>query len=109
MAAAGQRALQQAVSDRAAASAAPLGGQTRTPPPELSPAGEQTVEPSFFGSLWSGVKHAASAVGSGIKTAATAVAGAARAPPRGSRAQCQPLPTGCGMAPRGWVAGRSTG
>jgi hypothetical protein len=76
MAAAGQRALQQAVRDRAAVTAAPLGGQTRTPPPELSPAGEQTVQRSFFGSLWSGVKHAASAVGSGIKTAATAVAGA---------------------------------
>lgn len=54
MAAAGQRALAQAVSDRAAATAAtaaPLGGQTRTPPPELSPAGEQTVQRSFFGSL----------------------------------------------------------
>ena len=76
MAAAGQRALEQAVSDRAAATAAPLGGQNQTPPSELSPAGEQTVQRSFFGSLWSGVKHAASAVGSGIKTAATAVAGA---------------------------------
>jgi hypothetical protein len=50
--------------------------QTRTPAPELTPAGKQTVQRGFFGSLWSGIKHAASAVGSGIKTAATAVAGA---------------------------------
>jgi hypothetical protein len=73
---AGQRALQRAVTERAGATSAPLNGQTRTPPPELTPAREQTVQRGFFGSLWSGVKHAASAVGSGIKTAATAVAGA---------------------------------
>jgi hypothetical protein len=84
---AGQRALQRAVTERAGTTAAPLSGQTRKPSPELTPAREQTVQRSFFGSLWSGVKraasavgsgvkHAASAVGSGVKTAAKAVAGA---------------------------------
>jgi hypothetical protein len=71
-----QRALQQAVSDRATATAAPLGGQTRDTAPELSAAGKQTVQRSFFGKIWSGIKQAASAVASGIKSAATAVAGA---------------------------------
>ena len=56
--------------------APPLSGQTLTPPRELTPARKQTVQRGFFGSLWGGIKHAASAVGSGIKTAATAVAGA---------------------------------
>ncbi|MGH2895795.1 MAG: hypothetical protein ACRDPM_21350, partial [Solirubrobacteraceae bacterium] len=44
-----------------------------TQAPELSPAPAQTVQRGFFGKLWGGIKHAASAVGSGIKTAATAV------------------------------------
>jgi hypothetical protein len=72
----GERALQQAVTERAGSTAARLGGPTPTSPPDLLPAREQVVQRSFFGSLWSGVKHAASAVASGVKTAATAVAGA---------------------------------
>jgi hypothetical protein len=73
---AGHHALQRAVTERAGAIHAPVSAQTRTPPPQLTSAPEQTVQRSFFGSIWSGIKHAASAVGSGVKTAATAVAGA---------------------------------
>src|SRR5262245_34861316 len=43
---------------------------------ELTPARKRTVQRGFFGSIWSGIKKAASAVASGVKTAATAVAGA---------------------------------
>jgi hypothetical protein len=46
---------------------------------ELTPAPKLTVQRSFFGSIWSGIKKAASAVASGVKTAATAVAGAVTA------------------------------
>ncbi|MGZ4299669.1 MAG: hypothetical protein ACXVVK_21755 [Solirubrobacteraceae bacterium] len=49
------------------------GAQARGPAPELSPAPTQTVQRGFWGKVWGGIKHAASAVGSGIKTAATAV------------------------------------
>jgi hypothetical protein len=72
----GRRALQRAVTERRGATAAPLSAQTRRPPPEPTPAYKQTVQRSFFGSLWSGIKHGASAVASGVKTAGTAVAGA---------------------------------
>jgi hypothetical protein len=51
--------------------AAPGGGQAQAP--DLSPVSERTVQRGFFGKVWGGIKHAASAVGSGVVHAATAV------------------------------------
>ena len=74
--AAGQRALQRAVTERGGAVAAPPARTTEAPPSQLTRADGRVVQRSFFGSIWSGIKKAASAVASGVKTAATAVAGA---------------------------------
>jgi hypothetical protein len=74
--AAGHQALARALTERGAERTGPLGAEAQTPDAKLTPTRAQVVQRSFFGSIWSGVKHAASAVASGVKTAASAVAGA---------------------------------
>jgi hypothetical protein len=52
---------------------APGTGKTGAAEPQLTAAPQRTVQRGFFGKLWGGIKHAATAVGSGVKTAAVAV------------------------------------
>jgi hypothetical protein len=76
--AAGFAALQRAVATRAGRTAESALPESAVQTPDLTPARQETVQRSFFGKVWGGIKHAASAVGSGVKTAATAVGGAVK-------------------------------
>jgi hypothetical protein len=58
------------------AAGTPFDDRDGAAPAELTERTARTVQRSFFGKVWGGIKKAASAVGSGIKTAATTVAGA---------------------------------
>ena len=71
-----QRQIGNAAVGRLLRESAGTRGEAPARAPELTPARRQTVQRGFFGSIWSGIKKAASAVASGVKTAATAVAGA---------------------------------
>ncbi len=68
---AGNAAVGRLLRERAAGAAD--AGRTGPARPPLTATPRRAVQRGFFGKVWGGIKHAATAVGSGVKTAAVAV------------------------------------